>query len=300
MDDNLSETVMKKPKQTRRHEDLDLFARVFQVFADTPWLHYGLWLEGEEPRMTALRGAQERYVDKLLALLPPAPAHVLDIGGGTGALTAELVQRGYRVDMLTPSPVQVEIARERLTDRATIHCTRFEDLDTAMKFDVCLFSESFQYIPLDEGLGRAEALLAHDGRIIIADCFRTPAYKADRALGGKRVGGGHPFAALGPAVDAAGLRVISDEDVTPLAAPTIALDRRVYREVVAPVVADLGAALTRRSRILGGLVGLLYRLTVSKRERANIDRRLAAEGRTPEDFMRYNTYRFMVLGRAKG
>ena len=44
----------------RRHEDLDLFARIFKVFADTPWLHYGLWLPGETPSMPKLREAQER------------------------------------------------------------------------------------------------------------------------------------------------------------------------------------------------------------------------------------------------
>ncbi len=37
---------LKPPKQ---HADLDLFARMLKVFADTPWLHYGLWLEGETP-----------------------------------------------------------------------------------------------------------------------------------------------------------------------------------------------------------------------------------------------------------
>lgn len=91
---------MSKPS---KHADLDLFARMLKVFADTPWLHYGLWLQGETPSFPKVRQAQERYVDKLLALLPPAPASILDIGGGTGAMSERLVSLGYTVEMLTPS-----------------------------------------------------------------------------------------------------------------------------------------------------------------------------------------------------
>lgn len=274
----------------RRHEDLDLFARIFKVFADTPWLHYGLWLPGETPSMPKLREAQERYVEKLVALLPPAPASVLDIGGGTGAMAGRLHALGYDVEMLTPSEVQVGIAREELGDTVKVHQTRLEEFSTERRFDVCLFSESFQYMPMSVSLPRAKAMLKPGGRVVIADCFRSDNFK-----GGRQIGGGHRFANFAPAVAEAGFRIASDEDVTAMAAGTILLDQRVYREVVAPIVAELGQSIRVRNGFLHWLIGRAYRLFVRPAERNRIADRLKAEHRTPERFMEMNTYRFLRL-----
>ena len=277
-------------KKLRRHQDLDLFARIFKVFADTPWLHYGLWLPGETPSMPKLRDAQERYVDKLVALLPPAPASVLDIGGGTGAMAGRLHSLGYEVEMLTPSEVQVGIAREELGDRVKVHLTRLEEFSTERRFDVCLFSESFQYMPMGLSLPKAKAMLKPGGCVVVADCFRSQAY-----TGGRQIGGGHRFSDLAGAVVAAGFHIVSDEDVTPMAAGTILLDQRVYQEVIAPIVADAGRSIRARSGALHWLVGALYRLFVKRAERERIADRLKAEHRTPARFMEMNTYRFLRL-----
>jgi SAM-dependent methyltransferase len=44
--------------------------------------------------------------------LPPAPALVLDVGGGPGAYATWLAARGYDVELLDPVPLHVEQARE--------------------------------------------------------------------------------------------------------------------------------------------------------------------------------------------
>ena len=277
-------------KKPRRHEDLDLFARIFKVFADTPWLHYGLWLPGETPSMPKLRQAQERYVDKLVALLPPAPASVLDIGGGTGAMAGRLHSLGYEVEMLTPSEVQVGIAREELGDRVTVHLSRLEDFATERKFDVCLFSESFQYVPMSVSLPKAKAMLKPGGVVVIADCFRSENYR-----GGRQIGGGHRFAYLASQAAESGFRITADEDVTAMAAGTILLDQRVYQEVISPIVSDAGRSIRARSGFLHWVIGAVYRLFVRRVERERIADRLRAEHRTPERFMEMNTYRFLRL-----
>ncbi|MEQ1899784.1 MAG: methyltransferase domain-containing protein [Devosia sp.] len=282
-------------KPIRRHEDLDLFARIFKVFADTPWLHYGLWLEGETPSMPKLREAQERYVDKLIARLPPAPASILDIGGGTGAMADRLALLGYEVEMLTPSEVQVEIARETLGTRARVHQSRLEEFTSERHFDVCLFSESFQYVPMAQSLPGVKVLLADGGRVVIADCFRSEGYQ-----GGRQVGGGHSFSEFLKAVDRHGFSITADEDVTAMAAPTIALDRRIYREVLSPLVSQFESTFARRRPKLHWLAVRAYRLFVSKSARNRIQRRLAAEQRTPEQFLTVNTYRFLTLVPRKG
>jgi 2-polyprenyl-3-methyl-5-hydroxy-6-metoxy-1,4-benzoquinol methylase len=280
---------VKKPKQ---HVDLDLFARALKVFADTPWLHYGLWLEGETPSFPKLRQAQERYVEKLLALLPPAPASILDIGGGTGAMAGRLASLGYQVEMLTPSEVQVGIAREALGDSVRVHQSRLEDFAPGKRFDVCLFSESYQYIPLAASFGKLEELLVPGGRVVIADCFRSDGFK-----GGRAVGGGHRYAKFLEATAAAGFTISSNEDVTALAAPSIEIDRMFYRDVLSPVVGQLGGVLEDRRPAMHWLAARAYRWFVSERERERIAERLRAEYRTPELFLANNTYRFMTLER---
>lgn len=277
----------------KEHVDLDILARALKVFADTPWLHYGLWLEGETPSVPGLRGAQERYVDKLLALLPPAPSSILDIGGGTGALSARLASLGHAVEMLTPSEVQVGIARQALGDKVVVHCARFEDFASGKPFDVCLFSESFQYIPLAACLAKLDELLAPGGRVVIADCFRSAAYRKGRAIGG-----GHRYAAFLAAVERAGFTITSNEDVTALAAPSIAIDRMMYRDVLAPTVDQLDRLLQERRPVLHWLARRAYRLFVRESERRRIADRLQAEYRTPELFLVNNTYRFLTLERA--
>jgi cyclopropane fatty-acyl-phospholipid synthase-like methyltransferase len=280
--------------RNRDHVDLDVLAHLLKLFAETPWLHYGLWREDEVPSFPTMRAAQERYVDKLVGLLPPAPARILDIGGGTGAMAGHLTGLGYTVEMLTPSAEQVGIAREKLGASVRVHQSRFEDFSSDQRFDVCLFSESFQYIGLNQVFAQLDQLLAPGGRVVIADCFRTEAFRA----GTPTVGGGHRYTRALHAIEAAGYRIDSNEDVTSAAAKSITLDQRFYREAAAPLVTLVDRTLTSRRPFLGWLARSVYGLAVPARERERLATRLAATYRTPEQFIRDNTYRFMVLTRS--
>lgn len=63
-----------------------------------------------------VKGYVRTYVlhQHLIAHLPPAPARVLDIGGGAGHQSFPLAQAGYEVTLLDPSPAMLDKARERL------------------------------------------------------------------------------------------------------------------------------------------------------------------------------------------
>lgn len=60
----------------------------------------GGWLEQERTRVL------------LRELLPPAPARVLDVGGGAGVYAGWLAELGYDVHLVDPVPLHVEQARE--------------------------------------------------------------------------------------------------------------------------------------------------------------------------------------------
>jgi ubiquinone/menaquinone biosynthesis C-methylase UbiE len=55
----------------------------------------------------------QRSMELLLRYLPPPPARVLDIGGGTGPYSEQLGQRGYETYLLDFMEKHVEVARTR-------------------------------------------------------------------------------------------------------------------------------------------------------------------------------------------
>ena len=52
-----------------------------------------------------------RTQELILRYLPPAPAKVIDVGGGSGPYACWLASRGYAVDLIDPVPLHVEQAR---------------------------------------------------------------------------------------------------------------------------------------------------------------------------------------------
>lgn len=73
-----------------------------------------------EREWTRLERHRTEYAVTMRALsgtLPPAPARVLDIGGGPGRYSVALAKQGYQVTLVDLSPVQL--------DRARIHAAEF-------------------------------------------------------------------------------------------------------------------------------------------------------------------------------
>ena len=64
----------------------------------------------------SVKGQVRTYVmhQQLLEHLPPAPAPVLDIGGGAGHQSFPLAQAGYDVTLLDPSTAMLDKAQQRL------------------------------------------------------------------------------------------------------------------------------------------------------------------------------------------
>lgn len=278
-----------------RNEGLDIAAHAARVFAETPWLHYGIWPPGETVGFAGLKAAQERYVEKLLALIPPAPKRILDVGGGMGELAARLAALGHEVEMITPSSTQAKFARESLGDSAKVAQSTFENFSGAGPYDVCLWSESFQYVPLAASLPKMKSLLAPDGVVVIADNFR----RADFA-GGRAPGKGHRWNVFEEQLKAEGYEILGNEDVTALVAPSMLLDQKFYREFAAPVLAQLDAYARVRRPMLHGIGWAILKLFMKKRRREAFAARLKADYRSPEAFMAANTYRFLKLKVAAG
>ena len=59
----------------------------------------------------------ERSRELLKRFLPPAPATVLDVGGGPGGYACWLAEQGYTVHLIDLSPLHVQLAEEASRSR---------------------------------------------------------------------------------------------------------------------------------------------------------------------------------------
>ncbi len=249
-------------------------------------LHYGLWT-GLDVSAGNLRAAQDAYSAKLFRLLPDRPARILDIGGGAGETAKKLIALGHEVEIVVPSDFLA--ARCRVTaPGAKVHHSTFEDFQTDQTFDVCLFSESYQYIPLEDGLPKALTLLAPGGRVVIADCFRTDAYE-NRATHGPKPGGGHHLTNFRALISGLPVEITSEEDITDAVAPSIDLEQGFFHVVghgVTRIDGELSAKRPGARWALARLIGLV----LPARRRADLMQRLTGHTRTAEEFRTYNRY----------
>jgi ubiquinone/menaquinone biosynthesis C-methylase UbiE len=73
--------------------------------------HYSTVDEASRLRKGWFQLEQARTQELILRHLPPAPATIIDAGGGAGAYACWLARRGYRVHLIDPVPKHVEQAR---------------------------------------------------------------------------------------------------------------------------------------------------------------------------------------------
>jgi SAM-dependent methyltransferase len=258
-------------------------------------LHYGLW-EGLEPTAGNLRAAQEAYTTLLFSYLPQRTLRILDVGGGAGETAKRLLAMGHSVEIVVPSPAMAARCREN-APAATVHECRFEDLRTeGGRFDLCLFSESFQYIRLDRGLAGALALLDQGGEILIADCFRTPAYR-DASREGAVVGGGHLLQRFERELAMHPLMVLARRDITDGVAPSIDVEQGFFN-VIGNAIRQIDGELSAKRPRLRWLLRRTLPLVASRRRRERLARRLFERERTAEAFCRFNRYLIMRIARA--
>ncbi|MCU0904556.1 MAG: class I SAM-dependent methyltransferase [Tabrizicola sp.] len=259
-------------------------------------LHYGLWT-GLEVTAANLRAAQDAYTAKLFGYLPEGRLRILDIGGGAGETAKKLLALGHSVEIVVPSPFLAARCRETAKG-ALVHETTFEAFDGQGPFDLCLFSESFQYIPLTESLPKCARLLAPGGQVLIADCFRTEAYRG-RGAHGPQPGGGHQVAAFHASVAPAGFAVLAEEDITDAVAPSIDLEQRLFN-VIGQGVTRVSDEIRQQRPGAHWALARMIGLFLSRNRRENLMQRLTGNSRTSEVFRTYNRYQIVKLGRTSG
>lgn len=258
-----------------------------RFFLDMQDLHYGYW-RPDLPRVPQnLSVAQAAYTDLLMSHIPKGARSVLDVGCGAGNTARKLLERGYRVDAVSPNSFLTAVARQVLGDRATIFETKFQDLVTDRRYDVVLFSESLLFIPLEQAFTTALRLLNPGGHILITDIFRVP------AAGKSPIGGGHELSKFRETVSRYPLVPIEDVDMTAGIAPTFDIVNRATLEAIEPAYRLILDRITLKYPFGMRLLRWWFRRKIARYEQKHFSGR-----RDGANFMTYKSYRLLLYRRS--
>ena len=262
-------------------------------------LHYGLWDDDLELKMTNLGVAQQRYTDNLIAAMPSpksGPVKVLDIGCGTGHVLGQLLSRGFLADGLVPAASLAKLVRKQQAKFPDIKSRffecRFEDLpfnELEHQYDVCLFSESFQYISMEASFELLQKILKPGGIVVICDFFKTE-HHGDGGPGDGSFGGGHAMADFYRKVKESKFELVRDEDITKRVSPNLQLVNDLLHNTIKPVGLTLDRYLSDNYPKISWLIKKMLRKKLDRMKYKYFEGH-----RSKETFERYKTYHLMVL-----
>ena len=218
-----------KNKVSSQRVGLDIGLAIGRFFLNTEDLHYGYWPKGKTATIQNFAEAQKAHSKLIIYHIPDGTQRILDVGSGSGNLALKLINKGFQVDCVIPSEFLAEQVRAKLGNQSTIHICGFEDVPESEKYDLILFSESFQYVKLGESMVKIMTILNPGGHLLICDFFRRD------VLGKSPMGGGHSWQGFQDIITKHPLKMVTDLDITKETAPTIDLLEKFNADVVTPI-----------------------------------------------------------------
>ena len=262
---------------------LDIGLAFGRFFLDTDDLHFGYWPDGEKPTPRNFAWAQENHSRLIIDKIPGDAKRILDVGSGSGNLALKLLDVGYGVDCVIPSEYLAAAVQEKLNGRGKTHICKFEDLSSPERYDVIIFSESFQYVNMAESLEKVEKMLSPGGHLLICDFFKLDVPMKSI------MGGGHPWPAFKETIEKAKLELISDEDITDGTAPTVDFLDQFCQEVLKPVGEMTGEYMLSNYPKITRILIWKFKYNLDR-----IKRRYLSGDVNGESFKKFKTYRLLL------
>ena len=272
-----------------RELGLEMAAICGKHFLKLKHLHYGYWTNDLQLDIANLHIAQENYTNFLISHVPEGVKTILDVGCGLGQTAKKLIDMGYHVDCVSPSPFLNEQIRLLLPNTSQVFECTYEQLQTPCTYDVVLFSESFQYVRMDKALEKTLTLLNNGGYLLICDVF-----KMDVKVNGL-LGGGHKLAKFHQQTAQYPFELVLDIDITEQTAPNLDIFDDTVRNVVGPILDSGIAYLTDRYPLMVKVLRWKYRKKIDRTYQKYFN-----GGRTSEDFRKFKTYRLLLYKKTPG
>jgi SAM-dependent methyltransferase len=278
--------MKKRPAITSRDLGLEFAALCGKHFIGLDHLHYGYWPEGLPVNVSNLHTAQENYTNFLVSHIPSGVRTILDVGCGAGHTSKHLADMGYKVACVSPSTVLSEKVRELMGDACHVFECKYEDLQTEDRYDLVLFSESFQYIKMQKAMAKTFELLNPAGYMLICDIFRKDVEATPDA---KSAGGGHLLSRFYKHVANQPFAPVEDIDITDHAIPNLDLMDDAMKNVLRPVIDSSLNFLAGRYPLASKVIRWLYRKRINKTYQ-----RYFNGNRASEDFVKFKSYRLFL------
>lgn len=254
-----------------------------KYFLKLDHLHYGYWTSDIKVDISNLHLAQDNYAKFVISHIPEGVKTILDVGCGTGQVAKMLLDRGYHVDCVSPSPFLKKCAEELLGGKSQVFECRYEDLQTTNRYDLIMFCESFQYVEMERSLAKTNNLLNNNGRLLICDIFRKEIDSTSI------LGGGHRIIRFNELIAKFPFRLIENIDITEETAPNMDLLSDVLDNVIQPLVNAGNVLLESRYPLTFKVLRWKYRKKINK-----LNNRYFTGGRTGADFKKYKSYQFLL------
>jgi SAM-dependent methyltransferase len=263
---------------------LEIGLYFFKYFIKSEYLHYGFFSNGLATDISNLAKAQSNYADLLMSNIPTDVKKILDVGCGSGKFAQQLLDKGYEVDCVSPGKLLTNYVKKLICDRGKLYNSKFENFKPEKQYDMVLFSESFQYIPIERSLGDSIKYLRPNGYIMICDFFKTdPECKS-------QLGGGHEWKEWEEKLQQYPLKTIIEKDITKETSPTIDLVNSMTMEVIQPVWRTVFALGENRFPLVMKLIRWKYKKKLEKMEKKHF-----SGLRCGENFRNYKKYMFYLL-----
>jgi len=266
-----------------REIGLDIGLRIGRFFLKTEDLHYGYWEKGEYATIHNFIKAQEKHSDLIINNIPDKIKYILDVGSGSGNLALRLSQKGFNVDCVIPSRFLGEQVQKKLGNESKIYNCTFENLSIQNKFDLILFSESFQYVKLKFSLEKVSKLLNDGGYLLICDFFKKDIVEKSP------LGGGHKWNTFNKLILKMKFEKIIDIDITKETAPTIDLMDQFNKEILIPLADMSGVYFSQKYPKLYKILKWKYNHKLKKINKIYLSGKVNGDC-----FKKFKTYRLLL------
>ena len=265
---------------------LDIGLAFGRFFLNTEDLHFGYWKKGEKPTARNFALAQENHSKLIIDKIPLGTKRILDVGSGSGNMALKLLKLGFEVDCVIPSEFLAEAINLKIQNRGEIHVCKFEDLNLKQCYDLIMFSESFQYVNINNSIKKVINMLNPDGYLLICDFFRLDVPETSL------MGGGHLWTTFKEAVGNSSLRLITNVDITNETSPTVDFLDQFCQEVLKPVGEMTGEYMLSNYPKITRILMWKFRKRIEK-----IKLRYLSGAVNGESFKKFKTYRLLLYKR---